>query len=310
MLRWWSRCLPGFSTIALLILLAFAFLDLDKIVIAAGTRLNLFEATNGGTASVVGPRDELKLKLSQKIFIFYCYLAHIDTTCFAIRLCLAFIWVKSKTKLTLRRRQVPLPETLLQDGSPLLKPARGVSPPPPYTSSPPSPQLSGLTLSPPSEVTHAIIVPNYSETLETLAATLRVLASHPRARTQYEIYLAMEQKEEGSESKASTLTSLFQKSFAGMHTTFHPPDLPGEIAGKSSNVAFAARQIFHDNQQNPGKLDIIMTVIDCECLNMRSQNSALTTYQPIRIFFRIISPRFADSITRIPTRHPRFMYAL
>jgi hypothetical protein len=67
----------------------------------------------------------------------------------------------------------------------LMKPRRGVSPPPPYTSSPPSPQLAES--SPAGEVTHAIIVPNYSETLETLASTLRVLASHPRARTQYEV---------------------------------------------------------------------------------------------------------------------------
>jgi hypothetical protein len=177
--------LPGFSTVALLVLLAFAFLDVDRYIITAGTRANLFEAGND-VGSIREPRDELELKLSQKIFIAYYFITHIDTTCFAIRLCLAFIWVKSKTKATLRRRQVPLPETLLQDGSPVLKPQRGLSPPPPYTSSPPSPQFAAL-LSPPSEVTHAIIVPNYSETVETLAATLRVLASHPRARTQYEV---------------------------------------------------------------------------------------------------------------------------
>ena len=304
MLRWLSRCLPGFSTVALLLLLACAFLDFDEFVIAAGTRLSFFEAANGGVGSVAWSRGELTLKLSQKIFIFYYYVAHIDTTCFAARLCLALIWVKSKTKLTLRRRQIPLPETLLQDGSPLLKPSRGVSPPPPYTSTPPSPQLAGLTLSPPSEVTHAIIVPNYSESVDTLASTLRVLASHPRARTQYEIYLAMEQKEECSDSKAATLVLLFERSFAAVRTTFHPPDLAGEIAGKSSNVAFAARQIFRDHQLNPGKLDVIMTVIDCECghyFRFLSDHSKADTH--------LLQDYFTE-IRRLHHTHPRSGSAL
>jgi hypothetical protein len=74
----------------------------------------------------------------------------------------------------------------------------------------------------------------------------------------------MEQKEESSESKAATLVSLFQKGFAAVRTTFHPPNLAGEIAGKSSNVAFAARQVFHDHQHNPEKTDVIITIIDCK----------------------------------------------
>lgn len=74
----------------------------------------------------------------------------------------------------------------------------------------------------------------------------------------------MEQKEDGSDSKAATLVSLFESNFAAVHPTFHPANLPGEIAGKSSNVSYAARQIFHDHQLNPGKFDVVMTVIDCE----------------------------------------------
>ncbi|KAJ6007424.1 hypothetical protein N7540_011400 [Penicillium herquei] len=37
------------------------------------------------------------------------------------------------------------------------------------------------------ELIHAIILPNYSEDLHTLETTLNVLASHPRARSQYEV---------------------------------------------------------------------------------------------------------------------------
>jgi hypothetical protein len=74
----------------------------------------------------------------------------------------------------------------------------------------------------------------------------------------------MEQKEADSKTKAETLVSLFERSFAAVKTTFHPSNLPGEIAGKSSNVSFAARQIFHDHQHNPDKIDVVITVIDCK----------------------------------------------
>lgn len=37
------------------------------------------------------------------------------------------------------------------------------------------------------EVVHAIILPNYEENFDTLWTTLHVLASHPRAASQYEV---------------------------------------------------------------------------------------------------------------------------
>jgi hypothetical protein len=74
----------------------------------------------------------------------------------------------------------------------------------------------------------------------------------------------MEQKEAGSDTKAATLISTFQDNFAAIRATFHPCDLPGEIAGKSSNVSYAAREIFRAHQANPTKLDVVVTVIDCK----------------------------------------------
>jgi hypothetical protein len=53
----------------------------------------------------------------------------------------------------------------------------------------------------------------------------------------------MEQKENAAIDKAAQLVSLFEKSFLNIQTTFHPAGIRGEIAGKSSNVAFAARRI-------------------------------------------------------------------
>jgi hypothetical protein len=49
-----------------------------------------------------------------------------------------------------------------------------------------------------------------------------------------------------------------------MRATFHPSGLPDEIAGKSSNVAFAAHEIFRNHQAEGDKSDTIITVIDCK----------------------------------------------
>ncbi|KAK9386814.1 hypothetical protein V1515DRAFT_104410 [Lipomyces mesembrius] len=88
---------------------------------------------------------------------------------------------------------------------------------------------------------HAIFVPNYKESLDTLRETLSMLASHAMARSSYDIYLAMEAQENDAESKASTLISEFAPMFRYITYTVHPGDLPGEARGKSSNLAWATR---------------------------------------------------------------------
>ncbi|KAK9486089.1 hypothetical protein V1527DRAFT_93022 [Lipomyces starkeyi] len=88
---------------------------------------------------------------------------------------------------------------------------------------------------------HAIFVPNYKESLDTMRETLSMLASHAMARSSYDIYLAMEAQENDAESKASTLISEFAPMFRYITYTVHPGDLPGEARGKSSNLAWATR---------------------------------------------------------------------
>ncbi|KAI8804531.1 glycosyl transferase family group 2-domain-containing protein [Cladochytrium replicatum] len=91
-------------------------------------------------------------------------------------------------------------------------------------------------------VVHVIILPNYKEDFETLCETLDILASHTRAVTQYKVCLAMEGSEAGAEQKAQTLLSQYTDSFYDITYTIHPAGMPGEIRGKSSNVAWAAAE--------------------------------------------------------------------
>ena len=76
----------------------------------------------------------------------------------------------------------------------------------------------------------------------------------------------MEQKETDAAEKAGKLMSSFEKSFLHVRSTFHPPNLQGEIAGKSSNVAFAARHIVqvHRTDLSTGSCNVVVTVMDGE----------------------------------------------
>ena len=78
-----------------------------------------------------------------------------------------------------------------------------------------------------------------------------------------QVYLAMEEKEENVISKAERLVSTFNHSFFEMSYTLHPPGLPNEVQGKSSNVSWAAKQACKDYSGGVNELrDIIITVMD------------------------------------------------
>ncbi|SPQ17844.1 42024573-32d0-4412-a865-c24ea6512774 [Thermothielavioides terrestris] len=113
----------------------------------------------------------------------------------------------------------------------------------------------------PDRVIHAIVIPNYKEENDTLRETLEVLASHPQARNTYDVYLAMEQRERNAETKAARLTNEFSKKFRSIDFTVHPSDIPGELAGKGSNMAWAARKL-SEKYSLAQRKDVIVTGID------------------------------------------------
>jgi hypothetical protein len=183
MLRWLSRCFPGISTLLLLVLLAFAFGDVETLqhVPFFGSKEHTLKSS-GGQPPVSGTAP-LKLKFSQKLFIFYFILTHVDTFFFALRLFFSSMLVTRKIKETLQKRENPLPQS---DSELELYRSR-------ENDVQRSRLRSGMTVPKPSEllqgaeVIHAIIIPNYGEEVETLQTTLAVLASHSKAVSQYEV---------------------------------------------------------------------------------------------------------------------------
>ncbi|KAI8632170.1 glycosyl transferase family group 2-domain-containing protein [Xylariaceae sp. FL1651] len=124
-------------------------------------------------------------------------------------------------------------------------------------------------------VIHAIIIPNYKEEMDTLRETLDVLASHPQARDTYDVYLAMEAREQNVEVKAMTIIQEFVKKFRSIDFTLHPSDIPGESPGKGSNMAWAGRKL---SEKYPLGIrrDVIITGIDADS-HLSSNYFALLT---------------------------------
>lgn len=71
----------------------------------------------------------------------------------------------------------------------------------------------------------------------------------------------MEEREHNGKSKALGLIEEFSKKFRSIDYTMHPGDIPGEAAGKGSNMAWAAR---HLSAKYPLKVrkNVVVTGID------------------------------------------------
>ncbi|KAK9456959.1 hypothetical protein V1511DRAFT_236908 [Dipodascopsis uninucleata] len=112
---------------------------------------------------------------------------------------------------------------------------------------------------------HAIFIPNYKESFDTLRETLSMLASHALAKIDYEIYLSMEQNEKAADTKAHTLISEYSKYFRHMSFTIHPSGVTGEATGKSSNINWATRSAAREiRSKNDHKRKYVLTIMDAD----------------------------------------------
>jgi hypothetical protein len=71
----------------------------------------------------------------------------------------------------------------------------------------------------------------------------------------------MESRENNVELKAMGLVQEFIKKFRSIDFTIHPSDIPGESAGKGSNMAWAVRKLSEKYSMEARK-DVIVTGID------------------------------------------------
>jgi hypothetical protein len=143
-------------------------------------------------------------------------------------------------------------------------------------------------------VRHVVIVPNYGESTAKLRTTLQTLAASPDAATAIIPVLAMEAAEDGSEQKGRELADEFAGRFLDVLVTLHPRGLPGEVRGKSSNEAWAARRAFQELIGRRGFDLDHLTVTSCD---------ADTQFSPS--YFEALTCYFATD----PARYRRFWQA-
>jgi Glycosyl transferase family group 2 len=117
-------------------------------------------------------------------------------------------------------------------------------------------------------VKHVVIIPNYREELSVLQDTLQRLADSPLAAEQVIVVLAMEAGDPHANATASALEHEFRGKFHRVIYTLHPRGLPGEVAGKSSNEAWAAKyakRILVD-QEGYDVNHLVITIIDADTI--------------------------------------------
>jgi hypothetical protein len=91
------------------------------------------------------------------------------------------------------------------------------------------------------KVYHAVLIPNVNEPIEIIRRTLKKLALQQDAKKRIFVVLAMEDLELDADKKATQIIREYGKKFLGITYSLHPAGLPGEILGKGSNQAWAAR---------------------------------------------------------------------
>ncbi len=144
------------------------------------------------------------------------------------------------------------------------------------------------------EIRHVVLVPNYKESVEKLRDTLEAMARAEAADETVIPVLAMEAADPEARDKADVLLAEFAGRFRNLLVTYHPYGLVGEVRGKSSNEAWAARRAVEELVDRDG-LDIdLLTVTSCDA----------DTQFP-KQYFQCLRYKFATD----PNRYRRFWQA-
>ena len=125
---------------------------------------------------------------------------------------------------------------------------------------------------------HVVFIPTYKEPREVLERTLTFLSESEFPAKQIDICLAIEKREEGVAAKANALKQRFENRFGHFWITEHPLK-EGEVAGKSSNQSYAARQV-KKLIEKTGYDKNFVTATSCDAdVSIHPKYFALLTYQ-------------------------------
>ena len=146
---------------------------------------------------------------------------------------------------------------------------------------------------------HVVIFPFYKEPVEVVDATLESLSKVKYDKQSIVVVLAAEERAgEHAEQVAAAMQAKWGDTFGKLLVTTHPKDVPGEMAGKGSNAAYAADQVRQQILDPRGirynhtliSIFDIDTVVYPDYFNclvwhfMTAERPLKSSYQPIPIF--------------------------
>jgi len=153
------------------------------------------------------------------------------------------------------------------------------------------------------KIYHLILFPIYKESLEIIRESLLSLVNCDYPKNKMIIVLALEERAgQSAKEVAKILEKEFSDKFFRFLITWHPENLPGEIAGKGSNETFAAKmtkKLIIDPLKIPYE-NIVFSSLDADtslfpkyfsCLTyhyLTSQKPTKTSFQPIPLFINNI----------------------
>src|SRR3989344_3314364 len=153
------------------------------------------------------------------------------------------------------------------------------------------------------DIYHLIIIPEYKEPLVILRGSFKSLLASDYPKDKMIVVLSCEERA-GQEAKEITraIEKEFRNKFFKLLITYHPNDLPGELAGKGSNDAWGSRkakELIIDPLKIPYE-NIIVSSFDIDtcvfpkyfsCLTyyyLTSKNSLRNSFQPIPLYINNI----------------------
>eukprot|EP00931_Biecheleriopsis_adriatica_P061298 TRINITY_DN36854_c0_g1_i1.p1 TRINITY_DN36854_c0_g1~~TRINITY_DN36854_c0_g1_i1.p1 ORF type:complete len:683 (+),score=108.48 TRINITY_DN36854_c0_g1_i1:53-2101(+) len=116
------------------------------------------------------------------------------------------------------------------------------------------------------DVFHVVMMPTYKTPMDVLHMSVAPLLKFSLARTNLAICFAFEEREAESRAKFEQLKQDYADEFAFVTASFHPPNLPGHVPGKSSNECWAFMEISKELKSvygfEPEDPRVVITVID------------------------------------------------
>src|SRR3989338_5832665 len=156
------------------------------------------------------------------------------------------------------------------------------------------------------EIYHVILQTTYQEEIEILRASLRAIVSARYDLKKVIYVLATEERDANALQLAENLTKEFGHNFYRFITTVHPDAIPGEVAGRGSNMTWAAKELERVLIQglglNPDK--IIISALDADAKVHPDLLSALTEQfltaeQPHQAIYQFL-PLYHNNIWEVP----------